>query len=304
VEHHTTSLHATLDGYTTALAARSSDEAWPAIMTAYDNHCASCHASCGQCHVSRPTSAGGGLLEGHQFKATPPMNLTCTGCHGSRIENEYKGRNETEDGSNYPADVHYNPGGMACFACHSGDEMHGSIETVDPAHRYDGEPMPACEDCHPTVGSDDNPQHSENHLEDLACQVCHSVAYKNCYSCHVQLSEDGTPYFRTDESEMAFAIGLNPIQSDDRPWTYVVLRHVPIDRDSFSFYGDDLLSNFDALPTWVYATPHNIQRHTPQNESCGSCHGNDMIFLTEDRVLPDELEANRDVIVPGAPSFP
>ncbi len=26
------------------------------------------------------------------------MNLTCTGCHGSRIENEYKGKNEGDQG--------------------------------------------------------------------------------------------------------------------------------------------------------------------------------------------------------------
>ena len=304
-EHHVGSLHATLGGYTEALAARSTEEAWPAIMTAYDNHCASCHASCGQCHVSRPTSTGGGLLEGHTFKATPPMNLTCTGCHGSRVNDEYKGNNEMADGGTYPADVHYNPGGMACGDCHSASEMHGAIEG-DPANRYDGDPLPDCEDCHEGVGGgeDENPQHSEGHLEDLACQVCHSVDYKQCYSCHVQTSEDGVPFFRTEESEMAFAIGYNPIRSDERPWKYVVLRHVPIDRESFAFYGDDLLSNFDALPTWVYATPHNIQRHTPQNESCLSCHGSDEYFLTEDRVLPGELEANRDVIVPGAPPFP
>jgi thiosulfate/3-mercaptopyruvate sulfurtransferase len=76
---------------------------------------------------------------------------------------------------------------------------------------------------------------------------------------------------------------------------------VPIDRDSFSYYGEDLLPNFDSLPTWKYATPHNIQRITPQNESCNACHGNDEIFLTADDVGPDELEANRDVIVEELP---
>lgn len=76
---HAGSLHSTLAGYTTVLTARSSPEKMPQVMEAYDNHCASCHTSCGQCHVSRPTSAGGGLLSGHEFRATPPMNLTCTG---------------------------------------------------------------------------------------------------------------------------------------------------------------------------------------------------------------------------------
>ncbi len=300
-EAHAGSLHSTLDGYMTVLNERGSPETMPQLMVAFDNHCARCHASCGQCHVSRPASTGGGLLAGHVFRNPPPMNYTCTGCHGSRIENEFKGKNETAEGTRYPADVHFNPGGMPCFACHSGDEMHGIGEEFDYQHRYDGPPTPACQDCHQSVGSDDNPQHSAVHLERLACQVCHSIEYKNCYSCHVQLAEDGTPFFRTDESQMLFFIGRNPIQSEDRPWEYVVLRHVPVDRDSFSYYGDDLLPNFDARPTWTYATPHNIQRNTPQNASCNACHGNAAIFLTADKVDPDELEANRNVIVDRVP---
>ena len=46
---------------------------------------------------------------------------------------------------------------------------------------------------------------------------------------------------------MGFKIGLNPKQSEERPWNYVVLRHVPIDPDNFAFYGKDILANFDAL---------------------------------------------------------
>jgi thiosulfate/3-mercaptopyruvate sulfurtransferase len=298
-EDHAGSLHSTLAGYTEVLAERSSEETFPQVMEAYGNHCASCHASCGQCHVSRPTSAGGGLLSGHDFRATPPQNLTCTGCHGSRIENEFKGKNEAEDGSMYPADVHYNPGGMACVECHSGEQMHGTTgESV--LHRYEGEELPACVDCH---SPSENVMHTDVHLERVQCQVCHVVAYKNCYSCHVQLSDESVPYFRTEPSEMAFLIGRNPIQNPERPWDYVVVRHVPIDRDSFAFYGDDLLPNFDARPTWTYATPHAVQRNTPQTASCDSCHGNEAVFLTEDKVLPDELEANREVVVTEVPGF-
>jgi thiosulfate/3-mercaptopyruvate sulfurtransferase len=100
---------------------------------------------------------------------------------------------------------------------------------------------------------------------------------------------------------MTFLIGLNPRQDDARPYDYVPLRHVPISTDSFAFYGVEALSNFDELPTWKYATPHNIQRNTPQNESCGSCHGNPELFLTADKVAPEELEANRGVIVESVP---
>jgi thiosulfate/3-mercaptopyruvate sulfurtransferase len=115
--------------------------------------------------------------------------------------------------------------------------------------------------------------------------------------------EDGVAYYKVEPSEMDFKIGRNPLQSEDRPWKYVPVRHVPVDPDSFSYYGEDLLPNFDALPTWKYATPHNIQRNTPQNETCGACHGNAELFLTAEDVAPGEQEANKDVIVEELP-FP
>jgi thiosulfate/3-mercaptopyruvate sulfurtransferase len=290
------SLHTNLAGYVTALTARSAPDKMAQLEVMMGNHCTTCHTTCGQCHVSRPTNLGGGLVAAHEFKEIPPMNLTCTGCHGSRIENEYKGKNE-----GVRADVHWMKGGMPCFSCHSADEMHGALGEFD--HRYDGPPTPSCqaEDCHPSVAPDDGiQQHTEFHFEAMSCQTCHSTAYKNCYSCHVAM-DDGTAYFKTEPSELLFKIGLNPLQSEDRPWKYVPLRHVPIDRDSFSYYGENLLPNFDALPTWKYATPHNIQRITPQNQECNACHGNAEFFLTADDVAPDELEANEDVIVEELP---
>ncbi|MFC2046496.1 hypothetical protein ACFLTC_03130 [Chloroflexota bacterium] len=292
------SLHSNLEGYTAVLAARGAPETMAQLEEMRGNHCDNCHTTCGQCHVSRPTNLGGGLVDGHVFKEIPPMNLTCTGCHGSRIENEYKGKND-----GVKADVHWIKGGMPCFTCHSAGELHGAMGPFD--HRYDGPPTPGCRDsdCHPAAAPGDGiAQHTESHFEALSCQGCHSTTYKNCYSCHVGM-EDGTAYFKTEPSEMMFKIGRNPLQSPDRPWTYVPLRHVPIDRDSFSYYGEGLLPNFDALPTWKYATPHNIQRITPQNETCGACHGSTEFFLTADDVDADELEANRDVIVQELP-FP
>jgi hypothetical protein len=202
-----------------------------------------------------------------------------------------------------PADVHWIKVGLPCFACHSADEMHGALGEF--SYRYDGPPTPSCQesDCHPDVTAGDGiQQHTDFHFEAMSCQVCHSTTYKNCYSCHVGLEND-TAYYKTEPSEMMFKIGRNPLQNPERPWRYVPVRHVPIDRDSFAYYGDDLLPNFDALPTWKYATPHNIQRITPQNETCNACHGNAEVFLTADDVQPDELEANTDVIVEELP-FP
>jgi len=303
VESFNESLHWDLQGYMTALQARSDEEHMPQLMEAYDNHCTDCHSSCGQCHVSRPTSGGGGFLDGHVFKKTPPPYTTCTGCHGSRVENEYKGKNEDAEENRIPADVHYNPGGMHCNDCHSGDEMHGTMGDFD--HRYDGAALPSCTDagCHDDLEVGGAiPQHSEGHLAQVSCQVCHTAPYKSCYNCHVQQSDEGVPYYKIDEAQMGFQIGINPIRSGDRPWKYVPVRHVPIARDSFSFYGDDLLPNFDSLPTWKYATPHTIQRVTPQNQGC-TCHEDLTLFLTADDVDPDELEANQAVIVAEIPAM-
>ena len=304
-EAHVNSLHYDLQGYLTVLTERSDEEHMPQLMEAYNTQCTGCHATCGQCHVSRPAVNGGGLIKGHAFKEIPPMNLTCTGCHGSRINDEFKGKNEMEGGGHYPADVHYNPGGMACFECHTADEMHGTQGDFD--HRYDGPQSPSCTDagCHDDVAPGDGiEQHDQVHLDRLSCQVCHSVAYKSCYNCHVQESDEGTPFFKIDPSQMLFKIGRNPIRSTERPWEYVVLRHVPVARDTFSFYDDNLLPNFDSRSTWVYATPHNIQRVTPQNSSCDACHDNPDVFLTEGDVPADEMDANQDVIVYRVPSAP
>ena len=82
------------------------------------------------------------------------------------------------------------------------------------------------------------------------------------------------------------------------------MRHVPISPTSYEYYGEDLLVNFTALPTWKYATPHNIQRNTPQTEACTNCHNNPEIFLTRDKVAENELEANSPVIVDEPPPLP
>ena len=304
------SLHANLEGYWTVLDSRrdmTDSDVHAAISEMFGNHCDSCHATCGECHVSQPALVGGGLIDGHIFNETPSMTRNCTACHGSRVGNEYLGKHE-----GLLADVHLREGRMSCVDCHSGHEMHGQpaecqtchvgteTDTVAPAdHRYAGVQQPRCETCHTPVaiGQDGLPMH-QAHGGDLSCQVCHSIAYTSCDNCHVEISETtGNPFFSTEASYLTFLIGRNPIQSYDRPYAYVPVRHIPIATDSFSFYGDDLLPLFDALPTWKYTTPHNIQRVTPQAETCNACHGNPDLFLTVDKVYPEEIEANLPIIV-------
>jgi thiosulfate/3-mercaptopyruvate sulfurtransferase len=104
------------------------------------------------------------------------------------------------------------------------------------------------------------------------------------------------------DTTTTFYIGKNVRQSAERPYEYTVVRHIPVTPDTFEAYGDNLLPNFNLLPTWTYATPHNIQRMTPQSRTCNSCHGNAEIFLTADKVKPEELEANKNVIVDQIPA--
>lgn len=294
------SLHVTQEGYWSVLEARGADRDHPEMQAMFGNHCSSCHTSCGDCHVSQPASVGGGLLKGHVFTAAPPMTRTCTACHGSRVGNEYMGKNE-----GVLADVHFRQGRMTCIDCHGDEQMHGSAESTDPAatHRYAGAEAPECVSCHDTHGTrDDAVREHRMHGDTVSCQVCHSTTYINCDSCHVAVSESsGNPFFTTEAAYFTFLIGKNPLIGRDRPYQYVPVRHVPIDTESFAYYGADLLPNFDNEPTWRYATPHNIQRLTPQTESCNNCHGNADIFLTADKVAPAELEANRAVIVDEIP---
>ena len=195
---------------------------------------------------------------------------------------------------------------MNCVKCHEGSDLHGTAtdtSTMDIS-RYSGTEDPKCVDCHPTVapGGDSNPMH-QAHGDSLSCQVCHSITYTSCDGCHVAVSEkSGNPFFETEATYSTFLIGRNPNQTEERPYKYVPVRHVPVATTSYQFYGENVLSNFDALPTWIYATPHNIQKNTPQNASCQSCHGSDgSIFLTVDKVSEEELTANQNVIVNMVP---
>ena len=296
-------LHSTQQGYWTAIESRAGNvpENHPALEEMFGNHCATCHTTCGECHVSQPKNVGGGLFTGHVFEKTPPMTRSCTACHGSRVGNEFLGKNEGIAG-----DVHFREARMNCVKCHEGADLHGTATDAETAevNRLAGMESPKCTDCHAEAipGGDENPMH-QVHGDTLSCQVCHSVTYTSCDGCHVAVSEtSGNPFFETEATYQTFLIGRNPIRSEDRPYAYVPVRHIPVTENAYEFYGENLLPNFNALPTWNYATPHNIQKNTPQNASCEACHSGDAsIFLTADKVKPEELEANLSVIIETLP---
>jgi len=294
VANSKTSLHVSLKPFDKIIAKRAGKNcpAMKGLKKGQKNHCSKCHSSCGQCHISRPNSVDGGLLDGHIYQKRPPMKEVCTACHGSRIGKEYFGENK-----GLKPDTHHERY-MKCGKCHSGDEMHG--DGKEYKNRYAVKDRPSCVKCHKKIFTKKSKSRKTHrlHKNKLSCQVCHSQSYKNCSSCHVRLDKNKLPAFKTDKSKMAFKIGLNPIRSKDRPEKYVTVRHAPVSKKTFDFYEKDALKNFDSLPTWKYATPHNIRRKTKQNKSCNSCHGNKKLFLTKEDVVPEERTANKNVIVP------
>jgi thiosulfate/3-mercaptopyruvate sulfurtransferase len=297
VDRHKASIHGTQQGYFTSFAKRiGSDVITPGLQEMFDADCAKCHTSCGQCHISQPVSVDGGFIKGHEVRKTPNQTRNCTACHGSRVGDEFRGVN-----AGFSADAHYLRS-MNCMGCHTGDELHGDGTT--PASRYDVENGPTCTDagCHAGVLSEPEGTEHSIHCGSVQCQVCHSVGYKNCYNCHVG---EGLQF----PSQMDFRIGRNPEPTEDRPWEYVLLRHVPLRPDSYSDYGVTM-PQYASRPTWLYTTPHNIQRNTPQTESCETCHGNPDVFLTPAYIdsliaaglmVAAEEEANGGVVVHDLP---
>lgn len=289
------SLHYTIAPLKAAFGARM-ENACPAAQEtasrAAETHCGACHASCGQCHVSRPDYVAGGLLFKHHFKKTPPMESTCAGCHGGRVSGEFTGAREKSE-----ADVHFEDEEMTCVACHKAEEMHAAAG--DGTTRHTLAQRPGCIKCHPEADAENsaNPAH-RLHRRRLACQVCHAQAYKNCFSCHVGRDKEGLPFFKCRKTEVAFKIGLNPQPNEDRPQTFVVVRHPPADPKMLDHYRKDVLNAFDKVPTWKRAAPHNIRLRTEQNSECNNCHGNATLFLGPQDMESWELKANAAVIVP------
>jgi thiosulfate/3-mercaptopyruvate sulfurtransferase len=293
-EHYASSLHVSLAPMRKAISVRANPDkaVHGKVDAAWDSHCSSCHSSCGQCHISRPESVEGGFLEGHLFLKRPPLHTVCTACHGSRIGKEYLGKNE-----GVPPDIHKQKY-FKCEKCHTADEMHG--DGKDYANRYEVENRPKCLDCHQKIydARAENAKQHQLHKDRVSCQVCHSNPYKNCSGCHVGKDKAGLTFFKTNPSTTEFKIGLNALQSEKRPEKFVTVRHIPVDQGTFDFYVKNGLSNFDTVPTWKLATPHNIRRQTPQNKSCNACHGNEHLFLLRCDVKPQYLKANEGVIVP------
>lgn len=316
VETHSKGFHATERGKRHVISQRAGlatgAEMSPELDLAFTAHCNACHASCGDCHISSPAVAGGGFVAGHAFKKNPSPTLTCMGCHGTRIKDEMTGKLILVDG-----DVHWDDplNRKVCTDCHGMDEMHG-VGHDDALTMHDVPNRPRCSDCHEADGDfNANPGHSAHTGEgantNLSCQACHSNDYKNCQDCHVRRDENDKPVYEvnvanTGAASQDFKLGRNVLKSDDRPEDYVVVRHAPANRALFDGYGENLLPEFNVLPTWHVAAPHNIQKNPHRGKvNCTDwCHNNRERFLSADDMPADEVEANKDVIVDTVPAGP
>lgn len=326
------SMHSQLWGEQTAIAQRelgagvdhASFDGLPTELTeGFERECMSCHTTCGQCHISRPNSAAGGFIDSHRFKKTPDQTNNCLACHGSRIAIDFEGHLE----GNEP-DVHSTKY-MKCWDCHK-EDMHADASSS--ATRYHLPDLPKCEDCHSESNESNlyHTMHWPDEGEGLSCFVCHSQPYNNCNSCHTKNpSGDLSDWWQTGYAESPgetdvqvgggdyreypdFKIGYNYNQ-ELHTGEYIVVRHIPIVRDSYSPWGHDQLANYDARPTWEYSSPHNIIRFTAQTDTTGgggcakNCHVlGDSAQVNIERYLwqsdvdedyPDESVANTPVVV-------
>lgn len=268
----------------------------------YNNNCAQCHGTCGNCHVVRPPVGGGGLSKGHNFNKTPDMLNVCVTCHVSRGGHAFLG---VAPGTK--PDVHLKEQGFDCLSCHDGHELHGDGAPVDQRYAYSE--LPKCEDCHSGIEAANN-YHSK-HFEDFNCQVCHSQEYNNCGSCHIHGEGARIP------SYMDFKIAANPLPDIKEGYELALVRRTLAAPDNWKEYGVEEYANFSAHPTFNYTTPHNLLRWTERTQvdggSCSqNCHirreGDSLInkelYLFQADLLEWELEATTPITVDGKlPSY-
>lgn len=291
VQSARTSSHRMLPDFVQALKARGADFTMPETVHAFNGQCAQCHATCADCHISRPAILGGGLTGGHLMSNGVAQEQTCAGCHNATVNAESTGAHEGIQG-----DVHA-AAGMSCTDCHGVETFHQSQRAASQSQSV------ACVDCHQQdvkLGGA-NVQHTV-HVNTVQCQVCHSAgAYTSCATCHAGENAQGEPTAASDPARLTFKIGRNAAPDENAPWNYVLVRQTAADPDMWAFYGENLLPDFASVPTWHPTTPHNVQKLTPQNATCNNCHGQSELFLTAEDVSPETLEANRGVIVPRIP---
>lgn len=290
------SLHFTARGMEAGLRALVGTVRWAPSRHAFQGACQSCHATCGDCHVSKPPykpqppTVLGGFLDGHRFVKSPPTEVTCGGCHSGRVAAEFTGAYE-----GFPADVHFAKAKMTCTSCHTAAQMHGDGSA--PPNRRAVTTKPSCLDCHPTAAPGQSRLRAHNiHGTKLACAVCHGGPVRSCFGCHAGEGATSRPTLK---------IGRNT--DPNITHVYTLLRHVPTTPEMIDRLTglSGTLVNFDRVPTWKPATPHTIQRVTARSRTCDGCHNNPNLFLRLGDLDPRGSQANgRVVTAPPRPRSP
>jgi len=292
VQNYKTSLHYTLAGEQSYLQ-KISYPYYDDLNTPNKAECQNCHASCGSCHVQKPLS--GGLISGHTFMKIPPMQDTCVQCHKEQAT-EFMGL------SGQAPDIHYIKG-MQCIDCHK-NGIHG--DGTNYTTMWQVKEMPRCGSCHTDVTGFTSTVHEHDipqHISYLSCTVCHAQPYTNTFNYKSMFV--GNRYIGAAGITVTdFKIGLNTITTES--YLYATVRHYPITRDTFDYFGAGLLPGFDLVPTWRTTYPHNIRLITAQNggdssKSCSNCHSNPDLFLTRNDLNPYDSAANLTVTVTQPP---
>ena len=241
----------------------------------YSDNCAICHGTCGNCHVVRPKTGGGGLSNGHMFNKTPDMNNICITCHISRGGHAYLGV-----ASGTVPDVHLSKLGYTCLDCHNGDELHGDGKEVNQRYAYDK--LPKCENCHTKLSGSN--QYHAMHLGDFNCQMCHSQDYNSCGSCHVHGEGTRIPSYQD------FKIAVNPLP-EIKDFNFVTVRKTPSAPDTWERYGVESYAMHDALPTYNYTSPHNIIKWTNRTkvEEGKSCSANCHLRVEDGKIINEDI---------------
>lgn len=283
VKTYGSSLHYTVKGIQSKFPERLSQKEEKTFSDKiFNRSCKTCHASCGDCHVSSPSIKGvrSGFIKGHGF-VKKYESKTCAVCHGGRVYPEYTGK--YGDGP----DVHHLKK-MSCTDCHKKVQLHGDGRAYN--NKDEVRSRPRCRDCHKTgreAKSTARLAHAK-HEGKVSCYGCHVQGkYGNCYDCH---SGKGAVLMPD------FILGADP--GNNKMLT--TLRTVPVTRNSFIKDGIKM-EKFDEVKDYRATPVHNIKKSTERTRSCDICHVNKKDFLTERSLIKNGSKANRELIFKMGP---
>lgn len=278
VKNFKTSLHFTSYGQRQGIIGRFSKEEIKIFDSkVFETSCRSCHASCGDCHVSSSPIGGVklGLIKGHRF-IKKDESRTCALCHGGRVYPEFTG-----DYSG-TADIHYQKG-MVCTDCHKKDELHG--KGIMYSSMKNVQERPKCINCH-KIGVEDTEKSiaaHKIHKEKVSCYACHAAGnYRNCYNCHAG---------KGAESKPGFYLGINPRDKK----TLTTLRLIPTIKETFKIFNIHM-EHYDVLPNYWDTAPHTIKKRTDRTRSCDVCHKERRDYLTKEMIIKNGSKANIELI--------